>query len=230
MSANKRYGWIGLYRSITGHWLYPSGRAFTKYEAWIDLLLMVNHKDKEVFHGEDLVVCKRGEVITSQQKLMNKWGWSKSKLIKFLSVLEKDRMLAQKRDSKKTTISIVNYIDYQSFMSDDEIKKDRRKTVERPQTDHKQEVKEEKKSILSFLNEATGKNFKVSSKKTSDLIRARLNDGYTIEDFKKVIRVKTEQWKDTDMDKFLRPETLFSNKFESYLNEKPKSNERKFVC
>ena len=74
--------------------------------------------------------------------------------------------------------------------------------------------------IIAFLNETTGKSFKPSTKGTQRLIKARLNEGFTVEDFKAVIKVKSRQWKgDTTMDGFLRPQTLFSNKFESYLQE-----------
>ena len=75
--------------------------------------------------------------------------------------------------------------------------------------------------IVDYLNKKTGKNFKSDSSKTRKLIDARFNEGYTIEDFRKVIDTKVAQWKgDPKMDGYLRPETLFSNKFEGYLNEK----------
>lgn len=71
------------------------------------------------------------------------------------------------------------------------------------------------------MNDALGSNYKPNSKKTKDLIHARLSEGFTVEDFKTVIYKKTKQWiNDPKMIKFLRPETLFSNKFEGYLNEK----------
>lgn len=77
--------------------------------------------------------------------------------------------------------------------------------------------------IIEFLNSKTGKKFKASAKATQRLIKARFNDGYTLDDFKHVITVKTEQWlDDKKMDKFLKPETLFGTKFEGYLNEKLK--------
>ena len=75
--------------------------------------------------------------------------------------------------------------------------------------------------IVDYLNKKTGKSFKANSSKTRKLIDARFNEGYTIEDFRKVIDIKVAQWKDDKkMDGYLRPETLFSNKFEGYLNEK----------
>jgi uncharacterized phage protein (TIGR02220 family) len=81
--------------------------------------------------------------------------------------------------------------------------------------------KEIDKDIINYLNEKSKKNFRVSSQKTKDLIKARINEGYTLEDFKKVIDNKCKEWlNDIKWDKYLRPETLFSNKFEGYLNIK----------
>jgi len=75
---------------------------------------------------------------------------------------------------------------------------------------------------IEYLNLKTEKNFKSSSKATRDKIIARINEGFTLDDFKKVIDNKVAQWKhDPKMNAYLRPETLFSPKFESYLNEKP---------
>lgn len=77
--------------------------------------------------------------------------------------------------------------------------------------------------IVSFLNEQTGKSYKAASKKTRTLIHARMNEGFTVEDFKTVIAKKCADWLNDDkMDRYLRPETLFGTKFEDYLNEKPK--------
>lgn len=81
--------------------------------------------------------------------------------------------------------------------------------------------------IISFLNDCTGKNYKHNSIVNKKFITQRLNDGFTIDDFKKVISIKTNNWLNSQMEQFLRPETLFSNKFESYLNENIINNEKK---
>lgn len=73
--------------------------------------------------------------------------------------------------------------------------------------------------IINYLNERAKKRFKSSTSKTISCINARFNEGFVEEDFYKVIDIKCSQWMDGDMEKFLRPETLFSNKFEGYLNE-----------
>lgn len=73
--------------------------------------------------------------------------------------------------------------------------------------------------IIKYLNEATNKSFKVTQK-WRDLIKARWNEGQRLDDFKKVIDVKTNQWlNNQEMNKYLRPATLFGNKFDDYLNE-----------
>ncbi|MGG5770739.1 conserved phage C-terminal domain-containing protein, partial [Bacillus wiedmannii] len=77
--------------------------------------------------------------------------------------------------------------------------------------------------IVSYLNEQAGKSFQHKTAKTRSLIKARFKDGFTIDDFKRVIDIKTAQWlKDSHMNQYLRPETLFGTKFEGYLNEKVK--------
>lgn len=74
--------------------------------------------------------------------------------------------------------------------------------------------------IIDYLNTKLGTRFKANNKSTQRHINARLNEGYTLEDFKTVIDIKTASWKGTDMGKYLCPETLFSPKFEKYLNER----------
>lgn len=79
---------------------------------------------------------------------------------------------------------------------------------------------EEIKGIVEYLNIKSNSHYKYSTDKTQTLIKARIKDGFTLDDFKIVIDKKCEEWLETDFEKFLRPETLFSNKFEGYLNQK----------
>lgn len=72
--------------------------------------------------------------------------------------------------------------------------------------------------IVSYLNAVAGTSYRPTSKATQSHINARLAEGYTVEDFYTVIDKKCAEWKGTDMEKYLRPETLFGSKFENYLN------------
>lgn len=79
--------------------------------------------------------------------------------------------------------------------------------------------------VVSYLNAKLETSYRANSAKTKSLISARQKEGFTLEDFKTVIDKKSAQWgKDPKMSAYLRPETLFGNKFESYLNEKITKN------
>lgn len=118
-------GWISLHRQIQEHWLWDE-KPFTRGQAWIDMLLMANHADKRSLLGNEVVEVKAGSFITSELKLMDRWGWGKGKTRAFLELLQNDGMIIKKSDRKKTTITIENY----SFYSNCE-------TTDRPQTDRK---------------------------------------------------------------------------------------------
>lgn len=77
------------------------------------------------------------------------------------------------------------------------------------------------KDIVEYLNEKAGTKYHYKTKDTQKHINARLTEGFTLDDFKKVIDIKCDEWLGTDMEKFIRPMTLFGTKFESYLNQKP---------
>lgn len=73
--------------------------------------------------------------------------------------------------------------------------------------------------IVSYLNELAMTSYRPTTPKTQAMIRSRMNEGFTVEDFKKVIAFKVMRWQNTDFAPFLRPDTLFGTKFEGYLNE-----------
>lgn len=80
-------------------------------------------------------------------------------------------------------------------------------------------------TIVEYLNEVAGTSFRSSTESTKKHINARLNENFTVENFKTVIDKKVREWKSTDMAKYIRPETLFSaSKFESYLNQPVKNS------
>lgn len=91
-------------------------------------------------------------------------------------------------------------------------------------TDADNNILPEIKEIIQYLNDVCGTRYRYQTKGTQEHINARLKEGYTVDDFKAVIDKKFEEWHGTDMEKFLRPETLFAGKFESYLNQKTARN------
>jgi uncharacterized phage protein (TIGR02220 family) len=81
-------------------------------------------------------------------------------------------------------------------------------------------LKENIKCIIDYLNESIKSNYRYTTKGTVNLIKARFKEGFTLDNFYDVIDKKVKEWYGTDMEKYLRPETLFGNKFEGYLNTK----------
>ena len=73
--------------------------------------------------------------------------------------------------------------------------------------------------VIDYLNRKASTNYRSTTKNTQSFINARLKEGYTVEDFKKVVDSKSKEWLNTDFEKYLRPATLFGTKFENYLNE-----------
>lgn len=83
-------------------------------------------------------------------------------------------------------------------------------------------VSPEIEKIIAYLNEKAKTKYRATTPKTRNLIKARLAEGFAVEDFEKVIDTKVAEWgRDPNMSKYLRPETLFGTKFEGYLNQKP---------
>lgn len=100
-------------------------------------------------------------------------------------------------------------------------------TVTEINRDKKKESEEKEKrvsataeSVISHLNLRTGKRYRANTQQTKARIQARMNEGYQLSDFIRVIDVKATEWMGTDMEKYLRPETLFGPKFEAYLNQR----------
>lgn len=113
-------GWISINREIQDHWVYDD-KPFNRLAAWVDLLLLANHKENKFVLGNELITVERGSFVTSELKLMERWGWSNTKVRSFLKLLENDNMIIKKTDSKKSTITIVNYGVYQDLKSAEKV-------------------------------------------------------------------------------------------------------------
>lgn len=105
-------GWNKIYRSIQEHWLWTC-EPFSRGQAWIDLLLMANHKEAKIMINGNLEVIERGQRVTSIRKLSDRWKWSTKKVTHFLDQLVKDNMIEYISDSSKTVVTVLNYDKYQ---------------------------------------------------------------------------------------------------------------------
>jgi hypothetical protein len=127
-------GYIKTYRDIQNHWVWKE-KPFSRGQAWIDLILMANHSPAKFPLGSEMVEVDRGSFITSELKLMERWGWSKTKVRIFLDLLQNDSMIIKKTDHKKTTLTVTNYSVWQDSETTEEPKKDQKKTNKKPKKD-----------------------------------------------------------------------------------------------
>ena len=109
-------GYIKLFRSIQENPLW-NVKPYDKARAWIDLLLLANHKTCEVLIKGEIVVCNRGEVLRSLNYYQNRWGWTKQKVRSYFILLVKLKMI-QKKNAKITThLTISNYNKFQESLT-----------------------------------------------------------------------------------------------------------------
>ena len=222
-------GYIKLHRKIL-EWEWYDDQ--TVFRTFLHILLTANHKEK-VWRG---ITVYPGETITSRNHLAKETGITVQQTRTALTKLEKTNEITRKTTNKYTTIKVLNWSIYQ-IEEPENNKQSNKQTTNEQQTNNIQtttnkndkNVKKEKndkniyKDVVEFLNQEAKTKYKHTSNKTQQLIKARQNEGHDLEDFKKVIRNKTQDWKNNEkMQRYLRPETLFGTKFESYLNEKIK--------
>ena len=93
--------------------LYKQKRKFSKFEAWIDILLSVNHREGKVLIDYSVETVNRGEFITSEVKLANKWNWDRKTVRKFLTLLQQEEMILKSSTKRWTSITVINWDKYQ---------------------------------------------------------------------------------------------------------------------
>ena len=141
-------GWISIHRKIQECFLWVDKEPFDRRSAWIDLLLSANHENKKVMFDGKPIIVNRGDKLTSILALADRWHWSRHKVSNFLNVLESEQMIVQKRDNKKTLITIVNYEVYQTIAEVKGQQKDNRRTTEGHQKDTNNNDNNDNKDII----------------------------------------------------------------------------------
>ena len=136
-------GWIKLHRKIREGPLWEE-KPFDKARAWIDIILSANHEPNNFLLGNEMVSIDRGSFITSEKKLAERWGWSRTKVRAFLLLLEKDSMIVKKTDHRKTALEVLNYCIYQDSETTKEPRKNRQRTVKEPSKNTNKNDKNEK--------------------------------------------------------------------------------------
>jgi DNA-binding transcriptional regulator YhcF (GntR family) len=144
-------GWIKLHRGIKNHWIYTEKRKFSKFEAWTDILLSVNHAQAKTIIKGKLITIERGESILSLDSWGMKWGWNKSAVNRFFDLLKKDGMIMLQNETVTTRLTVCNYASYQDERNAHETQTKRKRNASETQTksieeeQEEQQEKEEKK-------------------------------------------------------------------------------------
>ena len=107
-------GWIKLHRQIQECFLWRIKEPFDKRSAWIDLLLLMEHQNKNLMIDGKIETIKRGSYMLSIEKLCDRWMWSRNKVKRYLDVLEREHMIVTRRTNKGTLVNVVNYCIYQN--------------------------------------------------------------------------------------------------------------------
>lgn len=126
-------GYVFVHRSIRDNWVWDSREPFDKRSAWIDLILTANHHDRTIDFNGQMMTIKRGELLTSTHVLADRWQWSRTKISKFLSQLESERMISIKKTTHYTLIKLEKYDFYQYSGELKKPQKNHRKTTKKPQ-------------------------------------------------------------------------------------------------
>jgi uncharacterized phage protein (TIGR02220 family) len=239
-------GWIKLHRKITQNPVFNDPHLL---KLWIWCLTEASHKEHEVIVGRQVVKLMPGQFITGRFQLHDAMfrgatrdqQKSPKTVWRWLETLENLDFLTIKTTNKFSLCTVEKWAEYQ--FNDQQF--DQQVTNKCPTDDQQvttnnnvKELKEglirEKKlkplsdepddipysEIINFMNQKCETNYRATGEATKKHIRARWNDGFRLDDFKTVINKKAKEWIRTDQAKYLRPETLFGNKFEGYLNQR----------
>ena len=140
-------GWISLHRKILDNPILTRGRQYSRFEAFVYMLLKANHKDNKALIGNNLIIIKKGSFITSQKKLMKEFNWGSSRLRTFLKLLESDGMIETNTNTISTHITINNYKELQGLQTANELQTKHKQTTNKLQPKTNNNVNNDNKEI-----------------------------------------------------------------------------------
>ncbi len=180
-------GWIKIHRKMMEHWIYQNSHYF---HWWTDLLMNANFEDKKILIKGNLYDCKRGQSLYSLDTWAKRWKVDKSKVRRFLQLLQNDGMIVIENVSVSTRITICKYECYQDERNADETEVKRKRNADETQMTPTKELKKDK-------NEKNEKNIyrkilhlEITRAEVDKLIA----DGYTIDQIDDILD-RAENWK-----------------------------------
>lgn len=205
-------GYIKLFRKAQENFLYRENRPHTRREAWEDILLMVNHTEKEVLIGNEKFLVKRGQSLRSLDSWAKHFNWSKSKVKRFFDLLKTCSMIVTEDVRKSTRLTVCNYDIYQGDRNADETQLKRKRPTNNNDKNDKNNIEGVPSSPSKAKKRFTPPTFEevktyATSRNRSDLTKSFF-DYYDAGD-----------WKDKDG----KPVKNWKQKFISWENRSPKA-------
>lgn len=235
--SNKKYYWLRLHRDffkrhdiriVEG---MPNGKDYILF--YLKLLVeSIDHEGQLRFsdlipYSEEMLATITNtnvDVVRSAMKLFTQLGMISVLDDQTIFMTEVDKMIGCETvwaEKKRIWRENQKALTDTARTSEDNVRQEKEIEIEKEIEKEIDNISPKISVIVDYLNVKTGAHYKSSSAKTKILIKARLNEGFTVDDFKTVIDKKTAEWKtDVKMAQYLRPETLFGTKFEGYLNQK----------
>lgn len=131
-------GWVILSRKIQDNWIWENPDML---KAWLDLIFLMNFKDRKLIIDGQLKVIKRGQYFTSIRNLASRWEWSKDRVERFLKLLESDEMITRSRTPSGTLLTLIKYEDFQGQPDTD---KDTNKDTDKDKKNKRKEFNKRK--------------------------------------------------------------------------------------
>lgn len=150
-------GFIAVHRKIYDNTIIKPRRPYSRFEAFMWLLIKANYSDNKFELGGEVIKAERGEVITSQKKLQAKFGWGNTRVRNFLKILQSDQMVTIKPTTQLTRITICNYESYQIEQTANKPRANRKQIDSKPIATTKNKVNKNNKKNNNNISE----NFKL---------------------------------------------------------------------
>tara|TARA_R110002096_G_scaffold395791_1_gene591327 strand:- start:52 stop:786 length:735 start_codon:yes stop_codon:yes gene_type:complete len=155
-------GWISIHRGIQDNWLWKDEREFSRLEAWLDILLNVNHTPKKVLIKNTLIEVGRGESLRSLDTWGKRWNWNKSRVRRFFNLLQKDSMIVTKNVRVTTLLTVCKYDSYQTIGNTNET-----------QVKHKRNASETQMTPNNNVNNDNNENKEIKQKEKASVFNFR---------------------------------------------------------
>ena len=150
LSRKLAKGYIGLFRSIQDHWLWDD-KPVSRGQAWVDMLIWASHKDRETPVTDGFVQIKTGQFIRTLRQMGKAWGWSTSKVHRFLDLLQEANMIRLENETRTTHVSILKYETYRELTMSSETRTKQRRNKDETKSRHNKEYNNYNTNICDYI-------------------------------------------------------------------------------